>query len=455
MSVRRFLGENPRAALRIVKGELGEDAVILSSRKVQGGFEVMAMAQHEVAGLALVEPESTALPVPTPVAPAPDAAPANHRAGEHGPRPFMEYALGRTRASLAASVPVEPSQLAERAERAERRSASNGAATGSPTASQAGAIGGEALMAEFRSMRSLLEGQLASLAWSDAARRAPLKMKLAGDLLGAGFSPTMTRSTTSRLPDDFTAAQAGKWLSSLIESNLRQPRVDTMIDQGGVYALVGPTGVGKTTTTAKLAARYVMKFGAQKLGLISADSYRIGGQDQLRSYGRILGVPVHTIQDASELHATLTALRDKHLILIDTIGIGQRDPRVSEQVALLDVPRVHRLLLLNATCHSETLEDVVRAYRGQGLVGCCITKIDEAVKLGSVLGCAMQHQLPMHYVSNGQRVPEDLHLPNIPYLVHRALRPDPTEANAHTSDESALMLAFASMSSGVANADLH
>lgn len=455
MSIRKFLGENPRAALRSVKAELGEDAVILSSRQVQGGFEVMALSQHEVDSLALPAKPVSGPPAAAPVVPTPSGIPAPGRPADPGPTPFMEYALGRTASRLTAATPADAVPVAVRTQRPAGATAPPAVGAGDRPPAHSAIVGEETLMAELRSMRSLLEGQLATLAWSDAARRAPLKMKLAGALLGAGFAPGFTRSATARLPDDFTAAQAGKWLSSMIEAGLRQPQVDTLIDRGGAYALVGPTGVGKTTTTAKLAARYVMKFGAQKLGLISADSYRIGGQDQLRAYGRILGVPVHTIQDAGELQATLAALRDKHLILIDTIGVGQRDPRVTEQVALLEVPRVHRLLLLNATSHGETLEDVVRAYRGQGLAGCCISKIDEAVKLGSVLGCAMQHHLPVHYVSNGQRVPEDLHLPNIPYLVHRALRNDVSEPNAFSDDESALMLASAGATDAMANANRH
>jgi flagellar biosynthesis protein FlhF len=370
---------------------------------------MMAMAQRDVASLA--QPSAR-----NPVA----------DAGGAGPQPFMEYAIKRGGNGRAPEKAVQPA-LPPAQPKAETPAASN------------------ELMSELKSVRSLLEGQLASLAWSDSARRAPLRMKLASQLLSAGYSPGLVRAVTARLPDDFTGEQAGKWLCTVLETNLRQAPADELVDRGGVYALVGPTGVGKTTTTAKLAARYVMKYGAQKLGLISADSYRIGAQDQLRIYGRILGVPVHAVQDAAELRATLAALRDKHLVLIDTIGVGQRDPRVAEQVALLSAPDIKRLLLLNASCQAETLEDVVRAYVGpsgiKSLAGCCISKLDEAIKPGGVLDTAMRHRLPLHYVSNGQRVPEDLALPNAAQLVRQSLSNPSGGAFALSADETLLMLA--------------
>jgi flagellar biosynthesis protein FlhF len=164
----------------------------------------------------------------------------------------------------------------------------------------------------------------------------------------------------------------------------------------------------------------------------------------LRIYGRILGVPVHAVQDAAELQATIAALSDKHLVLIDTIGVGQRDPRVPEQVAMLGSGRVKRLLMLNAACQGETLEDVVRVYAGKesgaSLAGCCITKLDESVKPGSTLDVAIRHRLPLHFVSNGQRVPEDLGLPDPAALVRQALASAGGGAFALDADEALMML---------------
>lgn len=404
MNVKKFLGENSRTTLRRVRQALGEDAVILSSRQVAAGFEMMAMAHDDVANLA------------GPAMPAPLGQRQDARPQAVSPQGFVDFALQRKGGAAPAMMPP---------------SANNGASvrSESPGRSEPPLPRPEPqridVVAELRSMRSLIEGQLASLAWSDAARRAPLRTKLAGDMLSAGFSASLARAVTGRLPDDFNAEQASGWLVSVLESNLRRAAADELIDRGGVFALVGPTGVGKTTTTAKLAARYVMKYGAQKLGLISADSYRIGAQDQLRIYGRILGVPVHAVQDAAELHATIAALSDKHLVLIDTIGVGQRDPRVPEQVAMLGSGGIKRLLMLNAACQGETLEDVVRVYAGKesgsSLAGCCITKLDESVKPGSTLDVAIRHRLPLHFVSSGQRVPEDLALADTGALVRQSM----------------------------------
>ena len=230
------------------------------------------------------------------------------------------------------------------------------------------------------------------------------------------------------------------------------PADGDLIDRGGVYALVGPTGVGKTTTTAKLAARCVVRYGADRLALLTTDGYRIGAHEQLRIYGRILGVPVFTVRDGDDLRRTLADLRDKHMILIDTVGMSQRDRMVAEQAALLSRSgQVNRLLLLNAGARGDLLDDVVRAYAGENLTGCILTKVDEAPSLAPALDCIVRNGLTLAYVANGQRVPEDLHLPNRTYLLHRAfkvgagetahsLRPDevPLTMVAQNSSASAL-----------------
>jgi len=423
MNFRKFIGGNSRDALRLVRKELGEDAVIISTRQVDGKLEVIAATHEEMQNVTASAPVSPSAAFP--------AMPAREETGE---RPFLEFARRRekqhAREDSRKDGAVEAGSLRE-ADAFEAR-------TGLHIA------GSEHLMAELKSMRTALESQLAGLVWSESARRSPLRAKFVAQLLAAGFSPGLARAITSRLPDDCAEAQGEKWLASVISANLRKAPADAVIDKGGIYALVGPTGVGKTTTTAKLAARYVMKHGAKNLGLISTDSYRIGAQDQLRIYGRILGIPVHAVQDAEELHATLASMQDKHLVLIDTIGMGQRDPRVGEQAAMLGAPHIRRLLLLNAAAHGETLEDVAKAYGGEGaaaaLDGCCLTKLDEAVSAGTVIDAAIRHRLPVHYVSNGQRVPEDLHLPDAQYLIHSALKSGSTGVFRLTEEEAGMIL---------------
>jgi flagellar biosynthesis protein FlhF len=219
---------------------------------------------------------------------------------------------------------------------------------------------------------------------------------------------------------------------------------DQMLEQGGVFALVGPTGVGKTTSTAKLAARCVMRHGADKLALITTDAYRIGAHEQLRIYGKILGVMVHSVKDEADLRIALKELKNKHTVLIDTVGVSQRDHMVAEQVAMLQGTgaNVQRLLCLNATSTQETLNEVVRAYQGSGLAGCIMTKLDEAASIGNVLDVVIRQKLNMFYVSNGQRVPEDLHLADPAMLVERAFRlKRGTAASQYSDSELPLLMA--------------
>jgi flagellar biosynthesis protein FlhF len=202
--------------------------------------------------------------------------------------------------------------------------------------------------------------------------------------------------------------------------------------------------VGKTTTIAKLAARCVVRNGAASLGLITTDSYRIAAHDQLRIYGKILNVPVHAVKDTGDMIATLAKMRDKKTVLIDTIGMSQRDQLVVEQSEMLTAcgVEVKRLLLLNATANAATLDEVIGAYSKGGLHGCVVTKLDESASLATALDCAIRHRLTLHYVTNGQCVPEDIHLPNPDYLLHRALRPA-INTNTHGLHEEDFPLAVA------------
>jgi flagellar biosynthesis protein FlhF len=219
------------------------------------------------------------------------------------------------------------------------------------------------------------------------------------------------------------------WVRRILGHNIRVASAqEDVVARGGVYALVGPTGVGKTTTTAKMAARAVVRYGADKVALITTDSYRIGAHEQLKIYGKILGVAVHAVRDTEDLKLTLSGLKHKHLVLIDTMGVGQRDSRVAGQAEMFDAAGVKRLLLLNATSAGSTLDDVVRMYHGAGVIGCIPTKLDEAVTLGTVLDVVIRHKLSMHYIASGQRVPEDLHEVNLEYLLHRAFKANATSS---------------------------
>jgi flagellar biosynthesis protein FlhF len=299
------------------------------------------------------------------------------------------------------------------------------------------------LMEEMKVIKGLLERQLAGFAWGEMAKESPVKVQLASELLDAGFAGQSARRLVQEMPGDLSLDDGRKWLRAAVNRRLRTlPAEADFVDQGGVYALVGPTGVGKTTTTAKLAARCVVRYGAERLALLTTDGYRIGAHEQLRIYGRILGVPVFVVRDGEDLRRTLADLRDKHMVLIDTVGMSQRDRMVADQAAMLTRSgRVNRLLVLNAGSRGDTLDDVVRAYAGEDLAGCILTKVDEAPSLAPALDCVVRHGLTLAYVANGQRVPEDLHLPNRNYLMHRAFKISPA-ATAHRLNKDELPLAM-------------
>jgi len=362
-----------------------------------------------------------------PVAAAAQSAPRPARA--HAANPFAGMpAVRALRRAPGKAAPAPAAPAPQAAAPAPAPAAAPAAHHPMPSLATQPTANEERLLGEVKAMRAMLQGQLQGFAFRDMSQRRPLAMKFWREMSDAGFSATVTRTVVDKLPDDLSEAQSRKWLGEVLARNLRC--ADTgrdLVEAGGTYALVGPTGVGKTTTIAKLAARCVVKYGAQSLGLITTDSYRIGAFDQLAIYGKILGVKVHSAQSYSELQATLATLRGKRLILIDTTGMGQRDNRLAEQINLLGLPEIRRVLLLNAAAQAETLEDVARAYQGRAagarpLAGVIFSKIDEAAKLGPVLDIAMRHMLDVYYVSNGQRVPEDLHPAKAQALVHRALK---------------------------------
>ena len=297
------------------------------------------------------------------------------------------------------------------------------------------------MITELRSMRGLIEQRFGALAFMEKLQRHPRHAALTQKMLDAGFSPAMARKLAESLPAE---GDEIAWAAGILERNLPTgEREAPLEDQGGVYALIGSTGVGKTTTTAKLAARCVVRYGAERVALLTTDSYRIGAHEQLRIYGRILGVPVHVIRDGDDLRHTLADLRQKHMVLIDTVGMNQRDRMVAEQAAMLmRAGDVNRLLLLNATSRGDTLDDVIRAYAGEDLAGCIVTKMDEAASLAPAIDTVVRHGLLLAYAANGQRVPEDLHLPNRNYLLHRAFK-QPAAGSPHRLREAEVGMVLA------------
>jgi flagellar biosynthesis protein FlhF len=283
----------------------------------------------------------------------------------------------------------------------------------------------QTMLGEIRTMRDMIASQLTEISWNNIQQRDPEKSRLLSSLLSAGFSASLARQLAEHSPKTDNHAEALKWVQGILAKNiLTVQNEEEVLDQGGVFALIGPTGVGKTTTTAKLAARYVMKHGTANLGLITTDAYRIGGHEQLRIYGKILGVMVHAVKDEADLKIALNELKNKHTILIDTVGVSQRDRMVAEQISMLTNANqnIKKLICLNATSTGETLTDVINAYKGRGLDGCIVTKLDEAATIGNTLDVVIREKLKLFYVANGQRVPEDIHLANKDYLIRQAIK---------------------------------
>lgn len=434
MNVRKFTANTSREALRMLRDALGADAVILSNRNVGGKVEILAMADEAISAI----------------------APAS---SDEAPVPEVPRFAPRLSPQFQSDQPLIRPRAFERAVEAPASVPTFKAATGasgfvSEIEAPVSANELNDVMSEIRSMRSMLESQLAEISWTQTQKRQPQKAEILRELLATGFSASLSRYLVEKLPEAGKLENGLDWIKNVLTRNLSTiDNENEMLEKGGVYALVGPTGVGKTTTTAKLAARCVMRHGPSKLALITTDGYRIGGFEQLRIYGKILGVMVHAVKDEADLRIALSELKNKHTVLIDTVGVSQRDKMVTEQVAMLsgtDTP-VKRLLCLNATSTGETLSEVVRAYQGNGLAGCILTKLDEAATIGGALDIAIRQKLMVYYVASGQRVPEDLHIANKLYLIDRAFKlKRETAAFRYLDEELPLLMAGAGIAGAAA-----
>ncbi|KAF0813051.1 Flagellar biosynthesis protein FlhF [Andreprevotia sp. IGB-42] len=487
MVVKKFYGATTRDALRQVRDELGPDALILSNRQVAGGgIEIMAVADADVAAITSTQTAPVPAARPTPRAvqngarlmrsaqeptapvskalarsyaipdeddePTIDDVPSHGSADEepllvrsNRPKPaqtLQDFATARQQmmeAAQPATAPAFPKRPPEKLPTF--RFEDDAPEVPEPAANPADKEAMEDIAREIRMLRGLLESQLAGMAWGELAKHAPEKLEALRQLLAVGFCPALARQLIDKMPSGLGFEQGLRWVKAAIAHNLpAASNGEDLITRGGTYALIGPTGVGKTTTVAKLAARCALMYGPESVALLTTDSYRIGAHDQLRIYGRIIGVPVHEVKDDTDLELTLADLSDRHLVLIDTVGMGQRDTRVGEQLKLFDQDQIQTLLLLAANAAPATLDDVARRYQNQQLSGCIVTKLDEAMSLGGCLDVAIRHKLKLHFVTNGQRVPEDLHGARIDYLIDRTFRGETQKAFQLQNDEYPLFM---------------
>ncbi len=386
MNIRRYVANDMREALSSIRTDLGPDAVMLSSRKLENGVEVIAAVDYDdsLIGNAKGEPA----------------------ADETSVRELDEY-----------------EQIARRAAAAEPESRPQAAA---PTSAAPASAAAESSMAlEIKDLRRLLETQLASLAWNDLNREAPVRARLLRELAKLGVDSSLA----AELADEVSPGASYQEAMRLIVRRFgeRLPLVPwDMAEDGGIFALVGPTGVGKTTSIAKIAARFVLRHGVEQLGLVSTDTYRIGARQQLSNFARILRVPMHVAENAADLRRVLDGFANKKLVLIDTAGMSQRDVRLANQFTTLKVEghRVRTVLALSAGADRGCLAEALRVFEAANPEALIVTKLDEAVALGGILSMAIVDRLPVAYLSDGQRVPEDLHraAPKRFWLLHNALK---------------------------------
>jgi flagellar biosynthesis protein FlhF len=438
VKLKRFVAPTMREALDQVRAEQGPEAVIITNRRIEEGIEIISAVDYDPERLAeaLADAEPlVARPAPPAMEPA-AAEPPVIRPEADGFRSVLARmqrdagapAAPAARPPTAAAADARPT--AGRAQPAGAgRTVRPAAATAAPGPgpkvvwSQDAAIVG--MRREIEALRRMLEFQLSRLAWDDLARREPFRAKVLRDLSSLDLAPDLARRLVNEMPALTRPEDASRVALALLVRHI--PVVDDgLVERGGVFALVGPTGAGKTTTIAKLAARHALVRGPGSVGLISTDSYRIGAREQLLTYARLLGVPMHVASNAGELAAALEDLSDRSLVLIDTAGIAQRDLRLAEQAALLasQGDRIRRLLALPANADIAALDDIVRAHARLGPEACVVTKIDEAATLGPVLSATIRAGLPIAHLCDGQRVPEDLHeaSPKRIWLVRRAVK---------------------------------
>ncbi|MGE0099274.1 MAG: flagellar biosynthesis protein FlhF [Hydrogenophaga sp.] len=496
MNIQRFTAPTSREAMAKARLSFGDSAVILSTRSTGDGFEVMAAAEESLASLAdrggSPAPAQRSAPAPRTRAAAAtlaatDSVSSDTEAMAMSTLSFQDYVrermLRKRRAALhegaapaapesfdpprrtavaqSAPVPVQaaepisvpvqrfndPEALLPRAPQAIRTRANPEPAwEDSQPSTRFGNHDDSRMAVELSALKDMIEERFNTLAWLGSSRQNPIQSNLMLKLIRAGFSPAMSRAVLERVPADAAAPEAVRWLMDVITRNVKVAANGAgLCDEGGVVSLIGATGVGKTTTAAKLAAQCVKQFGAGSVGLITLDTYRVSGYEQLRAFGRMLGVVAHQAQDRAALKDLLNLLSGKRMVIIDTAGLGQRDQRVQDMLDLLDMPSVKKTLVLNAGSQGDTLDEVLTTFKASKLHGVVLSKVDEAVKLGPALDALMRHGVTLRGVANGQRVPEDWQNADAAALVRQSMvaqgksayDPQPTDMGFYFSPASA------------------
>ena len=374
MKIKRYLDKDMRHVLRRVREDQGPDAVILSNRRVDDGIEVIAAIDYDEA---LVRQAMGNAPDDTTDISSDVLA------------KIAEDDVAAVAPAAAAPVEIVSAEL-----------------THKPIDEDAI----HQMQNELASMRGMLETQLSGLVWKDTSRRFPLRAQMLRNLSRLGLAPDISSIIVDRLePTDDVKSLWSAPLTTLAQT---LPVVeDELLQKGGTIALIGPTGVGKTTTIAKIASRFAIDSWSDDIALVSADSYRIGAKEHLSAFANIIGAKVYSATSFDELSEVLTRLKNKKLVLIDTEGRSQRDRDLSSRLAAYgrNSDRVKFYLTLSAATQEAALDETIREFSKVPLQGCIVTKIDEAAQLGCVMSALIRNGLPAAWFSDGQRIPDDLH----------------------------------------------
>ncbi len=396
MKIKRFVAPDMRTAFALVRDEQGPNAVILSNRRIDNGVEVIAATDYDEALVRQAIRSASAGAARPPRAEAPAAAPE-----PDAPPPPPQTAPAAKKPNDMRALWAKDPNLDE-------------------------------VRRELSAMRHVLEREVGRFA-EDRLRENPVRANALEELLEYGCETELARSIAASIPVDADRRRARGIQLGLLAKSLLVCRTEP-IEHGGAVALIGPTGVGKTTTLAKLAARFARAHSARDVALVTTDVYRIGAREQLYTYGRLLGMPVVEAADEAALGDALKRLADYRLVLIDTAGLSQRDRALSDQLAwLAKYPSIASYLVLPANAQPRDLDEVVHRFRIAAPKGTILTKLDETGRLGGALSLTIRRKLPIAYVTDGQRVPEDLQLAAAPRLalrvaeLNRAARFDVTE----------------------------
>lgn len=460
MNIQRFTAPTAREALAKARMTFGEGTLILSNRPTSAGIEVVATGEDTLAALdrnelarqgkrqpsaqsqnpafaqPRVDPDSQVVDDTTQLAMSTlsfqdyvrermlrrrhealsDSSNAEETIQQPRAMPVNVRPAPIQITSFQTPAAATPRPAPQAAARPAPRPAVKQAAAPAPAVSQG-------IVDELQAMKALIEDRFNTLTWLGQARQNPIHSNLMLKLIRSGFSPALSRTILERMPEDINAPDAVRWIMDVLTRNLRTDvNAQAIHEEGGTFALVGATGVGKTTTAAKLAGLCARTHGANSVGLITLDTYRVGAHEQLRAYGRMLGVVAHLAHDRAALQDLLGLLSNKKMVLIDTTGIAPSDPRKRDMLDVLDLPGVNRLLVLNAGGHGDTLDDVVASFKTGGVQQAILSKIDEAAKVGPALDAIIRHQLLLRGVTMGQKVPEDWERADAAKLVAMSMR---------------------------------